>query len=58
MLNNRSEGLIYVLTTKFVFHQIIVTGSRKHWHGKCDHHFIPYYLDKKYRLEDTAELSS
>ena len=33
------KGLIYVPTTKFVFHRMgpLVTGRRKHWRGKCDH---------------------
>ena len=46
---------MYVPTTKFVFHEMgpLVTGKRKHWRSKCDHDFIPYYLDKKYRREDT-----
>ena len=53
------KGLIYVLTAKLVFHQVgpLVTGRREHWRRcKCDHYFIPYNLDKKYRREDTAAL--
>ena len=34
----------------------LVMGRRLHWCGKCDHYFIPYYFDKKYRREDTSVL--
>ena len=50
---------MYAPTTKFIFHQMgpLVMERRKHWRGKCDHYyFIPYYLNKKYRREDTAVL--
>ena len=52
--------MIYVQTTKLVFHQMgpLVMGRREHWRGKCDHYFIPYYLDKKYGCEDTVVLST
>ena len=35
----------------------LVTGRGKHWRGNCGHYCISYYLDKKYRHEDTAVLS-
>ena len=35
------KGLIYVQTTKLVYHQmgLLAAGRKKHWRGKCDHYF-------------------
>ena len=51
------KGSIYVPTTNCIqSNRLVSDGRRKHWRSKCDHYFIPYYLEKKYRREDIPVL--